>query len=195
MAPVGPLRFFFIFFLFTAAASVSFSAIAHEQYGEIRSVGRRFLLGFKETPRGSNVTFECSPSGPCVPCLYSEKNNEKYRCSETGYRIPFKCKEITKGSHPTDGQETQHDEDEIATKSRRNLLDGSPPSKRRSQSYTTYRSCVPSANEEKLSVIGFEGMMLGLLFISGTMVYVRKRRTVTMPGVSTGRSQVNSSRF
>jgi len=27
--------------------------------------GRRVLL--------SNATFECSPSGPCVPCLYSEK--------------------------------------------------------------------------------------------------------------------------
>jgi hypothetical protein len=35
--------------------------------------GRRVLLSFKETPRGSNATFECSPSGPCVPCLYSEK--------------------------------------------------------------------------------------------------------------------------
>lgn len=35
--------------------------------------GRRALLSFKETPRGSNVTFECSRSGPCVACLYSEK--------------------------------------------------------------------------------------------------------------------------
>jgi len=36
-------------------------------------VGRRVLLSFKEKPSGTNITFECSPSGPCVPCLYSEK--------------------------------------------------------------------------------------------------------------------------
>jgi len=36
-------------------------------------VGRRTLLSFKEKPHGSNFTFDCSPSGPCVPCAYSEK--------------------------------------------------------------------------------------------------------------------------
>lgn len=36
-------------------------------------VGRRALLGFKEKPNGGNVTYDCSPSGPCVPCAYSEK--------------------------------------------------------------------------------------------------------------------------
>jgi hypothetical protein len=36
-------------------------------------LGRRVLLSFKETPHGTNLTFDCSPSGPCVPCAYSEK--------------------------------------------------------------------------------------------------------------------------
>lgn len=34
---------------------------------------RRALLSFKETPKGTNITFDCSPSGACLPCLYSEK--------------------------------------------------------------------------------------------------------------------------
>ena len=45
--------------------------------GEVGSgylnIGRRALMGFKETPNGGNITYECSPSGPCVPCAYSEK--------------------------------------------------------------------------------------------------------------------------
>lgn len=36
-------------------------------------IGRRILKSFKETPEGLNVTYDCSPSGPCIPCLYSEK--------------------------------------------------------------------------------------------------------------------------
>lgn len=38
-----------------------------------REGGRRLLMSFKETPSGGNATFDCSPSGPCVACLYSEK--------------------------------------------------------------------------------------------------------------------------
>lgn len=30
-------------------------------------------MSFKETPIGTNITYDCSPSGPCVPCTYSEK--------------------------------------------------------------------------------------------------------------------------
>lgn len=36
-------------------------------------IGRRALLSLKETPHGSNATYECSPAGPCVPCVYPEK--------------------------------------------------------------------------------------------------------------------------
>ncbi|CAF2063682.1 unnamed protein product, partial [Brassica napus] len=175
---------------------------------ECISGGRRVLLGFKETPKGSNVTFECSPSGPCVSCNSSEKRKEKYRCSETGYRIPFKCREVRGGeasSHKKDADETQqndqpnvsNDDEEVvdASVKQRNLRDdsSSPASKvKKSQSYKTYRSCVPSADEERVSVLGFEAVMLGLLLVSGSFVYYRKKQTVPMAGVSSGRSQSNS---
>ncbi|KAJ6431177.1 hypothetical protein OIU84_018631 [Salix udensis] len=72
---------------------------------ENEGVGRRALLSFKETPHGTNLTFDCSPSGPCVPCAYSEKSDKKYRCSETGHRIPFKCVEINHDSNIEKGKQ------------------------------------------------------------------------------------------
>ncbi|KAG7659039.1 hypothetical protein ISN44_As01g059690 [Arabidopsis suecica] len=203
MASQSSSLFLVIFFIFIYASSIpsSFIARAHEHDGdvEIRSVGRRFLLGFKETPKGSNITFACSPSGPCVSCNSSEKRKEKYRCSETGYRIPFKCKEVREevDAHKKNGEEeTQNDQsnnnDEEA-KTRNLLDDSSPATKVKSQSYKTYRSCVPSADEEKLSVLGFESIMLGLFLLSGAAIYIRKRQTVPMLGVSSsGRLQGNS---
>ncbi|KAJ6988961.1 hypothetical protein NC653_021761 [Populus alba x Populus x berolinensis] len=134
-------------------------------------VGRRTLLSFKETPHGSNFTFDCSPSGPCVPCAYSEKSDENYRCSETGYRIPFKCIEIKHGTEKENGK--QHSQNgrsaveisdnvnphvslqDAASNEGRILLDGSSSAKDGVQTYITYRSCI-SANAEKLSVLGFE---------------------------------------
>lgn len=66
-------------------------------------------------------------------------------------------------SHKKDREETQNgqsnvdDEEEVVESAKpRNLLDDSPASKVKSQSYKTYRSCVPSADEEKISVLGFE---------------------------------------
>ncbi|KAF5177989.1 Structural polyprotein [Thalictrum thalictroides] len=128
----------------------------------------------KETPKGSNLTFKCSRSGPCVSCLYSEKNEDKYRCSETGYHIPLKCLEIQGGSklrHDKKPQkerstmETTHaetsavlqDERELITAvGHRRLLDDSSASEGEKQAYITYRSCIPAVFEEKLSVLGFE---------------------------------------
>nr|GEW71080.1 transmembrane protein, putative [Tanacetum cinerariifolium] len=45
---------------------------------------RGLKVSFKES--NSNVTFDCSPSGPCLPCQYHEKKDETFRCSETGYQ-------------------------------------------------------------------------------------------------------------
>lgn len=62
-------------------------------------------------------------------------------------------------THKKDGggetQNGQSNLDDEETKPR-NLLDDSPATKVKPQSYKTYRSCVPSADEEKLSVLGFE---------------------------------------
>ncbi|GLT40032.1 hypothetical protein SLA2020_141910 [Shorea laevis] len=139
-------------------------SVATSSLHEHESVGRRVLMSFKETPEGTNVTFECSRSGSCVRCLYSEKVDEKYRCSETGYRIPFKCVEVHDAAN-ADGE---------------------------SQAYITFRSCIPPVDEEGLSVVGFEEIVLFLLIISGSGVYFRRRKTVTMPGVALGRIQTNS---
>ncbi|PQQ05819.1 uncharacterized protein Pyn_05681 [Prunus yedoensis var. nudiflora] len=151
------LLFFFVAF---ALLSVGHATI---QSDESEGIGRRALLSLKETPRGSNTTFECSPAGPCVPCLYSEKKDEKYRCSETGYRIPLKCVETKRNS-----------KDEKA------------------KGYITYRSCIPAVSEEKLSVLGFEVIVLFFLLISGSVVYFRRKQTVSMTGFGAGRIQSNS---
>uniref|UniRef100_A0A5B6ZB93 Structural polyprotein n=1 Tax=Davidia involucrata TaxID=16924 RepID=A0A5B6ZB93_DAVIN len=173
--------------------------------GGVRLVGRRVLMSFKETPSGGNVTFECSPSGPCIACLYSEKNDEKYRCSETGYRIPFKCVEIRADSKEAGSQKTHksrsalenthdkaiphvmlHDAEELTASIRqRHLLDDSSTLEGGSQTYITYRSCIPAVNEEKLSVLGFEGIILCLLLISGSVIYFRRKRTGAISGVRT----------
>jgi hypothetical protein len=50
--------------------------------------------------------------------------------------------------------------------------------------YTTYRSCVPLEGEEKLSFLGFEVIMAGMLLVSGPFVYYRKRRTNLMQGAA-----------
>ncbi|KAK2994394.1 hypothetical protein RJ640_029509 [Escallonia rubra] len=102
-------------------------------------------------------------------------NDVKYRCSETGYRIPLKCIDVEAGSKESNNGKKQNDRstlensydkekvdvmlrdaEEVATISRRNLLDDSSMSKDASEAYITYRSCIAAVNEEKLSVLGFE---------------------------------------
>lgn len=65
--------------------TVAFVGIVRDRVGRNEEFeigfGRRALLSFKETPQGSNVTFECSRSGPCVACLYSEKVSISLECS------------------------------------------------------------------------------------------------------------------
>lgn len=104
------------------------------------------------------------------------QKDEKYRCSETGYRIPFKCIEIKASSKEVNNNKgkknrsaledtytavrphvMKHNEQALTSSVRqRNLLDDSSSSKSVIHMYITYRSCVLSINEEKLSVLGFE---------------------------------------
>ncbi|KAI6686499.1 hypothetical protein NL676_032412 [Syzygium grande] len=192
--------------------SLHVPASSQRSPGRRRSIVEgRALLSFRETPKGSNSSFDCSPSGACVPCLYSEKKDEKYRCSETGYRIPLKCVKIGNSEVVNDktqkgrlvmdtfhkkvkGLDVLH-EDAEPTKSMsvRALLDDSSKSKDRQGEYITFRSCIPPLNEEKLSVIGFEVILLCLLLASGSFIYLRKKRSVTtMPGVAAVRIATNS---
>uniref|UniRef100_A0A5B6ZBJ0 Structural polyprotein n=1 Tax=Davidia involucrata TaxID=16924 RepID=A0A5B6ZBJ0_DAVIN len=209
-----PLLLLFLLFLVSASFHLS---LGHETSRERDSrreggvvVGRRVLMSFKETPSGGNVTFECSPSGPCIACLYSEKSDENYRCSETGYRIPLKCVEIGPGSKEADNQKTKsrstlentydkakpdvmlHDAEELTTSIRqRHLLDDSSTFEGGSQTYITYRSCVLAVNEEKLSVLGFEGILLCLLLVSGSVVYFRRKQTGAISGFGAVRTPTN----
>ncbi|CAK7332725.1 unnamed protein product [Dovyalis caffra] len=173
-------------------------------------VGRRVLLSLKETPHGSNLTFDCSPSGPCVPCTYSEKSDEKYRCSETGYRIPFKCVEINldtkneKGKqHSQNGRSAVEVSDnanphvmlqDTASNKGRTLLDDTSTANSGSQTYITYRSCI-SPNVERLSVLGFEGIILCLLIASGSFVYVRRKQTSMAARAGAGGGRIQMNRF
>ncbi|KAJ0985242.1 hypothetical protein J5N97_003598 [Dioscorea zingiberensis] len=165
----------------------------------------RSLLSFRETK--GNASFQCSPSGPCVPCQYSEKqNDDKYHCSETGYRIPLKCVEVQDDSKEENHSKIQRkllflqkQKEKLVTAASyvrwRKLLNNSSKTENGKQNYITYRSCVPADNEEKLSVLGFEAIMVFLLFISSAAIYLRQKRALVMPGVSMVRIPTNSPRF
>ncbi|TXG56397.1 hypothetical protein EZV62_017710 [Acer yangbiense] len=160
------------------------------------------------SPYAHNLAFFISHSNLCLPTT----NDDKYRCSETGYRIPLKCLETEGGPKDTNVKKTQkgrstleisvnsvkphvmlHDGEELITSIKhRSLLDDPSSSKGKSEAYITYRSCIPAVNEEKLSVLGFEGILLCLLSMSGSAVYFRRKRTVAMPGVGAGRIPTNS---
>ncbi|KAH0451196.1 hypothetical protein IEQ34_018495 [Dendrobium chrysotoxum] len=184
----------------------------------------RSLLGFRETL--GNVSFQCTPSGPCIPCEYSEKwreepirvvemefkNDEKFRCSETGYRLPLKCVETRNVSTEESKSKNQRKllfqsgnmagsvmREQLVASVRnlkfRKLMDDSSTSESGKQSYITYRSCIPVDGEEKLSVLGFELIMVCLLLISGPVVYLRQKRPLLMPGAGATRIPTSSPRF
>ncbi|XP_078153361.1 structural polyprotein isoform X5 [Carex rostrata] len=148
----------------------------------------RSLLAFVEAQ--GNTSFRCSPSGPCIPCQYSEKNDDKYRCSETGYHLPLKCEEVQQNKNKNRrrlASEFLNSKPLLGTiisnfKWRKLLDEESSDAGMVMKQYITYRSCVPVDGEEKLSVIGFEVMMVGLLMVSGPVVYLRQKRTLLMQG-------------
>ncbi|MDK0841650.1 hypothetical protein P5E51_16285, partial [Clostridium perfringens] len=87
----------------------------------------------------------------------------------------------------------QHDTEETRSIAQRALLEDSSPVEDERQSYITYRSCIPAANIEKLSVIGFEGIAFVLLLASCTFIYLRKKRSfMMMPGVGMTRIPTNA---
>ncbi|KAF3335117.1 hypothetical protein FCM35_KLT19624 [Carex littledalei] len=160
----------------------------------------RSLLAFVEAQ--GNTSFRCSPSGPCIPCQYSEKNDDKYRCSETGYHLPLKCVEEEEVKQNKNrrrlASEFLNSKLLLGTISNfkwRKLLDEeSSDAGMVMKQYITYRSCVPVDGEEKLSVLGFEVMMVGLLLVSGPVVYLRQKRTLVVQGQGTASSN-SSPRF
>ncbi|KAL9240907.1 hypothetical protein vseg_015073 [Gypsophila vaccaria] len=161
---------------------------------------QRRNLGFKEKIEGSNSTFDCNPSGPCIPCQYSEKSEDKYRCSETGYRVPFKCtanveKEVSgKKDHSTPGGSSSGGEDATA-KDKTSAADNKSSQEVERHEYVTYRSCLQDANEEKLSVLGFEVFILGMLLVSGSFIVLRRKKTVAATAGAGGVRLQSNPRF
>ncbi|XP_031491765.1 uncharacterized protein LOC116258640 isoform X2 [Nymphaea colorata] len=186
------------------------------------ATSRRQLRTFKEL-RG-NTTFECFPSGPCVACHYSEKDflqsDEKYHCSETGYRIPFKCADV-EHSLEVNGQKYQkgrlalqgtsalyssnhwnaysafQQRKDFASPERllgRRLLKGSSSKeeKKKKQHYMIFKSCTPTVDGEKLTILGFEGIILCLLLVSCPIIYIRKKHTSLASGLGMLRIPTNS---
>ncbi|XP_042472015.1 uncharacterized protein LOC122054564 isoform X1 [Zingiber officinale] len=207
-------RFWVVALALMAAASSSLATAdgdggdgRGEREAEARERGRS-LLGFKETK--GNASYRCSPSGPCLPCQYSQKNDEKYHCSETGYLVPYKCTEITNVENEDNKNKIHRrlasilENSTIVVKEQlfdvhnykwRKLLDASSNQNTRNVSYITYRSCVPVVVEEKLSFLGFEVIIVGLLLISGPIVYFRQKRLVAIPGAGFVRVPINVPRF
>nr|XP_043609182.1 uncharacterized protein LOC122581096 [Erigeron canadensis] len=156
------------------AISSDLSALADDHHGELKGGGRGLKEAVENTTGTTAFTFDCSPSGPCIPCVYHEKKLESYRCSETGYRIPMKCVKTTVS--PLDTQNNNHDH-----QGRPSLLeDSSSTVEVGSEVYITYRSCIPAVNQERLSLLGFEAIML-LLLASSSFVIFRRKRTLIMP--------------
>ncbi|KAG6536145.1 hypothetical protein ZIOFF_001189 [Zingiber officinale] len=96
----------------------------------------------------------------------------------------------------------------------RKLLDDSSNLKTGNASYITYWSFVPVAVKEKLSFLGFENepfdlifrvltsnllplqvIMVGLVLISGPIVYFRQKCLVAIPGAGFVRVPINALRF
>lgn len=165
-----------------------------------------------------NATFKCLSSGPCVPCSYSEKSDEKYHCSETGYRIPYKCielktnfkeinrEQIGKEGYPAKdeieaGISSEYKNDHSQSQQNRKInsqndtTEGKNGNWRRLSETTEsledgkqirhiFSSCVPAADDEKLSVLGFEGIVLCLLLICSLVVYYRKKKSFVISGAT-----------
>lgn len=112
------------------------------------------------------------------------QGDDKYHCSETGYRIPFKCTEFKhsleangqkfhKGrialegaselysSNHWDAYSTLQERKNFASPERylrRRLLkdSSSKEENKQKQHYMIFRSCTPTVDEERLTILGFE---------------------------------------
>lgn len=179
----SPAILIFLFF-FVFICYFTHHSLAHNS--ERRALKSRTLMGIKETPAGGNITFDCSPSGPCIPCSRSEKRDQSFHCGETGYRIRLKCVPVVSGSEDVKGLKEKKTRSalestdlRVSDGQRRRLLSDTSKSESASGSYVTYRSCIPAISEEKLSVLGFEALMMALLLSSGSFIYIRRKRSGT----------------
>ncbi|KAL2634745.1 hypothetical protein R1flu_006224 [Riccia fluitans] len=169
------------------------STVFFEPYDNWSNEGR-----FSRPEKQGNTTWLCTPSGPCVGCTPSEKQDPTFKCKPTGYHLPQRCvedNEEARSAQKLESKEIANRGDDEGTEEgegsgRRMRMMLNHDSSRKSlgedgvQVYVLYKSCLPKEVREKLSVLGFEGVVLGLLAISAPFVYFRKRRiTLSSPNI------------
>eukprot|EP00249_Psilotum_nudum_P006819 c20085_g2_i2 orf=1-516(-) len=123
-----------------------------------------------------NSTFDCTSSGPCLPCTYSEKGNDrKYHCSTYGYRQHYKCVEVqpvrldgVRGSfkEASEGFIEHSSADNPGDKDQQDIF--VDMAKDGQHVYRIFMSCLPAGDNERLGVLGFEGIILGMLAVSAS---------------------------
>jgi hypothetical protein len=156
---------------------------------------------------GNSTVLWCSP-GPCLACSASEKADPKLKCSPTGYHKIEQCVKDENGvpdliknkddgdghlgasEDPIEGNNQNHlgetetagsdssDGDDTTIKER-SLVGADDVS----QKILIYRTCLPQDVKEKLSVFGFEGVVLLCLLLSAPAVHYRKKRATNTQGM------------
>ncbi|XP_075497629.1 uncharacterized protein LOC142534661 [Primulina tabacum] len=166
--------------------------------------------GFKETPAGGNFTFDCSPSGPCIPCSRSEKTKSFLKMKtiwSSMYMMALLSSLLTfyfwiwfrRSKRPQRKRTRSALESTdllVNDGPRRRLLSDTAKSESVSGAYVTYRSCIPAVSEEKLSVLGFQALMMALLLSSGSFLYFRRKRSAAATAAAVGLVRLpTNSRF
>ncbi|RZR73978.1 hypothetical protein BHM03_00030345, partial [Ensete ventricosum] len=118
--------------------------------------GARLLLSFHEAK--GNASFRCSPTGPCLPCQYSEKVPLVF-FPQFFYNI-ISCTTLVSVVNHSD------------------IL----------VNWVAIVILLPSFVLQQV-------IMVGLLLISGSVIYLRQKRTAVMPGVAQVRIPTSSPRF
>ncbi|CAM6084037.1 unnamed protein product [Calypogeia fissa] len=156
-------------------------------------------LRLRSQETDGNMTLWCT-SGLCVACTSSEKAEAKFKCSPTGYHKAQQCAEDRDAvdmstTKPKDEKTTTEvTKDPIQGKDQKptddNVDGGAASLKGRglvgdavSQTTVIYKTCIPQEVKEKLSVFGFEGVVLVCLLLSAPAVHYRKKRGAAAQGL------------
>lgn len=154
-------------------------------------------LRLRSQETDGNTTLWCT-SGPCVACTRSEKADSKFKCSPTGYHKAQQCAEdrdaVDMSKKPKDEENTGLGTDPIQAKDQEpanEAVDGRDDTLKgrglvgetESQTTIVYKTCIPQEVKEKLSVFGFEGVVLVSLLLSAPAVHYRKKRGSVTQGL------------
>lgn len=165
---------------------------AAEERGESR--------GSTYTQTHRNSTYECAPSGPCLICSSAERQSgDMFQCSDTNYHQAYKCTEIfaskvgsRKDASIQDRQTAEGErsrkhgpsDERLAQPDHRLNTESASTYPAAADVYYIYNTCLPAAQEESLSVLGFEMIMLAVLVVCGPVVHYRKKKLYSANGMT-----------